>query len=451
MAPTDLIRFFVRHRNAANLLAGFIIVVGLFATDRLNTQFFPDFGIDFVSVSITWPGASAEDAEAKLVAAIEPEVRFLDSVKQVISFAVEGSAVVLVEFESGADMQSGLSNVESAVAQISTFPADSERPIIQRVERYDTISRLVLSGPISEIELKTHAKRIRNELLAAGVDKVELYGARTEEIWVEVEPITLRRLNLTLDDIAARINSNSQDLPLGTMEGAFEKQVRGVGLATDANDVSAIEILATETGEKVYVRDIAEVSDGFRSSDEIAIRDNNQAIELHIQRSPSADALEQARLVGDYVKSVKSLFPRDVQIGHYDIQAAFISERINLLLRNGAGGLALVLVVLFIFLSGRLAFWVGIGIPISLMAAMAVMLASGQSINMVSLFALIMTLGIIVDDAIVVGEHSATLRDRGLSSLGAAEGGALHMLSPVAAASLTTVAAFLPILILRKR
>jgi len=448
MSPTGLIGLFVRHRNAANLLAGLAIVIGLFSITRLNTQFFPDFGIDFVSVTLAWPGASAEDVEANIVAAVEPEVRFLSSVKKVVSFAVEGSGIVLVEFEAGTNMQSALSDVESAVGQITTFPEDAERPIVRRIVRYDTISRLVISGPIPEAALKKLAKRLRDDLLSIGVDQVEMFGAREEEIWVEIAPETLRRLDLTLADVGARIAGSSQDLPLGTMEGSFEKQIRSLGLATDAAAVGAIEVRALETGEKIFVRDIARVTDTFKEDDEIAVRGGLGAIELHIQRSASADALEQARLVNDYVERVRPTLPPDLRFEHYDVQAALISDRINLLLRNGASGLALVLLVLFIFLSGRLAFWVAAGIPIALMATMAAMLASGQSINMVSLFALIMTLGIIVDDAIVVGEHSATLRTRGLGPLAAAEGGALKMLAPVTAASLTTIAAFLPILMI---
>ena len=448
MSPTELVRLFVRHRNAGNLLAILAIVLGIVSVVRLNTQFFPDFGIDYIVVSVVWPGANAEDVEANIVAAVEPEVRFLDSVKQVISFSVEGSAVVLVEFEAGTNMQAALSDVESAIGQITTLPEDSERPVTNRIVRYDTISRLVISGPVPEAVLKALAKRVRDELLAIGVDQVELFGARDEEIWVEVAPETLRRLDLTLADIGARIAGSSQDLPLGTLEGSFEKQIRSLGLATDAAEIGAIEVRALKTGEKIYVRDIARLSDSFKDDDETARRGGSPAIELHILRSTAADALEQASIVNDYVERTASTLPPEIRFEHYDVQAALISDRINLLLRNGAGGLVLVLVVLFIFLSGRLAFWVAAGIPIALMATMAVMLASGQSINMVSLFALIMTLGIIVDDAIVVGEHSATLRSRGLGPLEAAEQGALRMLAPVTAASLTTIAAFVPILMI---
>ena len=448
MSPKDLIALFVRHRNAANLLAILAIVTGAVALVNLNTQLFPTFGIDFVTVQVAWPGAGAEDVEANIVEVVEPEVRFLDSVKQVISIAVEGAATVLVEFEAGADMQAALSDVDSALGRVTTLPEDAETPVIQRVVLYDTISRLVLSGPLPEAALKALAKDVRDTLLAAGIDQVTLFGTRDEEVWVEIAPATLRHHDLTLAEVSARVAASSLDLPAGTVEGDFEKQIRSVGLAVDANAVGAIEVRALDDGQKIYLRDIARVVDGFDVDGKIGLRRGVPAVELHIQRSPGGDSLALADIAAATVAEIEPTLPASVRLERYDVQAGFISARINLLLRNGAGGLALVLIVLFVFLEWRLAFWVAAGIPIALLAAMLAMLATGQSINMVSLFAIIMTLGIIVDDAIVVGEHTATLSARGLGAIEAAQGGAFRMLAPVTAASLTTIAAFAPILII---
>ncbi|HJP19931.1 MAG TPA: efflux RND transporter permease subunit, partial [Alphaproteobacteria bacterium] len=259
----DLIGLFVRHRNASNLLMVLMLTAGIVAIGRLNTQFFPNIGIDIVSVTVAWPGATAEDVEANIVAAIEPEVRFIDNVDRVVSFAVEGSGSVVIEFEAEADMQSALSDVEAAVGRITTLPEDSERPLVRRIVRYDTISRIVLSGPFSEASLKATAKRIRDGLLARGIDQVTLFGARDEEIWVEVDPATLRRLDLTLGDIAGRIRASSQNLPSGTLKGRFEVQIRSLGLPTDAMGYGDIEIRSLENGRKIYLRDIAELSDSF--------------------------------------------------------------------------------------------------------------------------------------------------------------------------------------------
>jgi multidrug efflux pump subunit AcrB len=441
----ELIGVFVRHRNASNLLMLIMIGVGAFSMTRINTQFFPDIGLDIIVVAVVWPGASAEDVEGNIVQPIEPEVRFIDSVKRVTSSASEGRASIIIEFAAGADMQAALSNVDSAVGRLTTLPEDAERPIVNRVVRYDSIARLSLSGPFSEKALKTMAKRIRDGLLDRGIAKVTMTGARAEEIWVEVEPKTLRRLDLTLDDIGRRIRNASQDMPSGTIEGRFEAQIRSLGLATSAADIADIEVRALQNGEKIKLGEIARISDAFKSNDVSALQDGSPAISLHIQRATNADALSQSRIVDDYIAELRPTLPPGLALNHYDIQAGYIQDRINLLLRNGAGGLVLVLGVLFLFLSSRLAFWVAAGIPVAMMATMGVMLFSGQSINMISLFALIMTLGIIVDDAIVVGEHAATRRSKGMGSIAAAETGAIRMLAPVMSSSLTTIAAFLPI------
>ncbi len=441
----DLIGLFVRHRNASNLLMLMMIGIGVFSLARMNTQFFPTIGLDFISISVTWSGASAEDVEGNIIAPIVPEVRFIDSVKRVTSTAREGLAIIVIEFDSGADMQAALSNVESAVGRITTLPEDSEKPVVARAVRYDTISRLSISGPFSEAALKATAKRIRDDLLARGIAQVALTGARKEEIWVEVEPKTLRRLNLQLRDIGDKIRTTSQDLPSGTMEGQFEAQIRSIGLAKRADAIADIEIRSLDNGEKIFLKDIANISDAFEFHGVSTLQDGVPAIGLHIQRATSADALEQAEIVETYLAELRPTLPPHMILNHYDVQAALIDDRIKLLLWNGGGGLILVLGVLFLFLSGRLAFWVAVGIPVAMMATMGAMLFTGQTINMISLFALIMTLGIIVDDAIVVGEHAATRRAQGLGPIDAAESGAVRMLAPVMSSSLTTIAAFLPI------
>ncbi len=448
MASGGVINLFVRHRNASNLLMAGMIIAGLFAVGRLNTQFFPTIGIDFVTVHVAWPGASSTDVENNIVSAADREVRHLDSVKRVVSIAREGAGLVFIEFEPGTNMDTAYANVETAISRITTFPEDSEEPTLQRVVRYDTISRIVVSGDIGEAALKALAKRIRDDLIARGIDRVELFGARSEELWVDIAPRTLRQLDLSLGDIAARIRESSQDSPAGTITGGVEKQIRSLGLARNAYTIGDIEIRATEGGEKIHLRDIARLSDNFAEDDPIGLRNGQPAIELHVQRATGADALEVAAIVDTYITELEPTLPPTVKLETFDVQAGLIRDRINLLLRNGGGGLVLVLLVLFVFLHARVAMWVAIGVPAALLATFVFMLASGQTINMLSLFALIMMLGIIVDDAIVVGEHSAVLRTSGLSPVDAAAAGARRMLAPVMAASLTTIAAFAPILMI---
>ncbi|NBD95130.1 MAG: AcrB/AcrD/AcrF family protein [Gammaproteobacteria bacterium] len=443
-----LVRLFARHRNAANLLMILAIVAGLAALTRLNTQFFPTIGLDVVRVSVSWPGASAEDVESAVLQVVEPEVRFLDGVKTVTGTAREGLGTVVVEFRAGTDMQAALSDVESAVARITTLPEEAEEPEISRVVPYEIVARLAVSGALPEIELKRIAKDIRDDLLARGIDRVTLFGARDEEIWIEVDEATLRRLELGLTDIAAIVGDTSQDLPLGRLEGGFEQQLRALDLRREAEGFADIEVRAFETGETIRLGDIARLSERFDRAEAVGRRDGLPAVEIVVERARTADALESADIVRDYLAEREGSWPAGVRVEAFDTLADLIEDRIDLLLRNGATGLVLVLAVLFLFLNARVAVWIAVGIPVSLMATAVVMLAGGQTINMVSLFGMIMALGIIVDDAIVVGEHAAYLRGKGLPPQKAAETGALRMLGPVVAASLTTIATFLPILLI---
>lgn len=448
MDISRLVKIFVRHKNAANLLMIMMIVIGIASIYRLNTQFFPDFGTEVITTSIIWPGASAEDVDGNITTAILPEVRFLNGVKRVTSYSVEGSSTIVVEFEPGTDMQAALSDVEQGVTQITTFPDTIETPIIKRVVIYDPIARLSVSGPYSEAALKQIAKTMRDDLLDLGIDKITLFGARDEEIWVDVDKRDLRRLNLSFTDIAAIIRDNSQDVPLGTVSGSFERQLRSLEQKTNAKSLGELEIKSFDDGQKIYLRDIANVRDQFAEKGSTGLHHGRAAVEISIQRAQSTDALKAAKIVSDYFEQEKGRWPAELEIKQYDVQASLIEDRIRLLLNNGASGLALVLIILFIFLNVRVAFWVAAGIPVAIFATAGVMLLTGQSINMISLFAIIMSLGIIVDDAIVVGEHASYLRSTGMSAAEAAERGALRMLAPVFASSLTTIAAFLPIFLI---
>ena len=447
-SKNDLIGIFARHRTAAHLLMVLMIIAGFFGLNRMTTQFFPDFGIDVVLVTVSWPGAGAGDVDGNIVQAIEREVRFVDSVKAVKSSAFEGRASVAIEFEAGSDMQSALSNIETAVGQVTTLPEDAETPTIRRIFRYDTLSRILVSGPFSETALKTYAKQIRDGLLRRGVDKVDIGGARNEEILVEIRPATLRRLELTLNDVARKIRQTTQDVPSGDVSGRAERQLRSIGEVKTARELGRIEIKSLANGEKILLREIATVREAFDSDGRTYWRGKNRAIQLHAKRTPADDALILADEVEKYLEEIKPTLPPNLKLERYDVQADLIRSRISLLLSNGATGLIIVLVVLFLFLNGWVAFWVAVGIPISLAATMMAMWLTDQSINMVSLFALIMTIGIIVDDAIVVGEHSESLHRQGYNNSLAAEAGARRMATPVLCASLTTIAAFLPLLLI---
>jgi len=446
-----LIRLFVHHPTASNLLMAAMIAIGFFALAKLNTQFFPTLEIPQITVSVAWPGASAEDVEENILDAVEPELRFLDGIDEVRSVAREGAGVITMEFQAGTDMQKAQSDVQQAVDGVTTLPDDSEEPVISRITFFEPVAKISVSGPYTEKELKTYAKQIRDGLLAAGIDKVNFNGARDEEIWVRIREQELRRLGLSLGDIATKIREETRDLPSGILEGDVEMQLRSLAERKTPEKISEIEVRSGLTGEKIRLDEVGDISTEFERDQAIGQQAGGRAVELSVQRALAADTLKTMNVLTTFMDDIRSKLPKDLNVSVYDVRGRFVQQRLGILVKNGLQGLALVLIILFIFLDARVAFWVAAGIPVALMATLAVMWASGQSINMVSMFALIMMLGIIVDDAIVVGEHTATRQAMGDSRIEAAERGATRMLMPVLAATLTTQAAFFPIFLIRDR
>ncbi|CAI8446560.1 MAG: multidrug transporter [SAR116 cluster bacterium MED-G04] len=444
MKSSPILEFFIRHKTAANLLMVMMLVVGFVSADRLNRQFFPDFDVEVVSVSVVWTGATAEDIDANIVQVVEPELRVINNVKKVMSNSYEGVGQISVEFEFGADMKQALADVETAVGQVD-LPEESERPKIVRGEFYDGISKLVLSGPYSLEAMRVIAKSIKEDLQRLGVDKVDIKGLPDELIRIEVSEAELARLGMSLDQIAASIRQNSLDVPAGRFaDGAFT--VRSLGLLKTAEKYQDIEVMIRPDGSRVTLGDIATISEAFEEPFVAVRSQGNMAVEMIFRRGKTNDSLDINTVIQDWLSDYKLRAPESLTIEQYDIRANLIRERINLLVGNGAGGLLLVLGVLFLFLSTRVAFWVAVGIPVAFMATFAVMLAMGQSINMISLFGLIMALGIVVDDAIVIGEHAEYLQKRrGLPIDQAAAVAATRMGPPVVSAMLTTVVAFLPL------
>lgn len=447
--PSAWISLFVRHPNAANLMMILMLLFGMYAISKLNTQFFPTVETNTITIAVAWPGASAEDVSANILGAIEPEVRFLDGVDNIASYGREGSATITLEFDAGADMQKAQSDVETAVSQVTTLPEEAEIPEVTRPQFFDSVGKVSVSGPFSETALKVFAKRMRNDLIERGIDRVTFTGLRDEEIHVIVPDRELRRLQMTVAEVSSRIRDNSRDLPSGSIEGAVERQLRAETSAETPSDIGAIEVKSLSGGERVLLRDIARIVPSFDDDQERSFRAGTRAIELTVWRSASADTIKTDAILNTYLAEARQTFPRSLEIVKYEVRAERVLQRINLLVKNGLTGLILVVAVMYLFLNARIAFWVAAGIPVAMFATLGVMYVTGQTINMLSLFALLMTLGIIVDDAIVVGEHTATRAAAGDDPIEAAERGAGRMIAPVVAASLTTMAAFAPIFLVR--
>ncbi|MGU9961832.1 MAG: efflux RND transporter permease subunit [Candidatus Puniceispirillales bacterium WSBS_2018_MAG_OTU23] len=445
MKSSSFLQFFIDHKTAANLLMVLMLVVGILSLDRLNRQFFPSFDVEVVVVDVKWTGATAEDVDANIVQLLEPELRVISSVKNVKSDSLEGRATILVEFDFGADMKQAVADIETAVGQ-TKLPEEAEQPRVIKAEFYDPISKLVLSGPFSLDALRVIAKNIKEDLQRLGVDKIDIGGLPSESILIEVREDALARLGMSLTEISDAIGRTSLDVPAGRIaDGAL--RVRSLGLLKTASEYGNVEIISRPDGSRILLKDIAIITDAADESSYTALTRNGiNAVELEFRRGKTSDSLKINGVIQDWLADFNRSAPESLIIEQYDVRANLIQERISLLVKNGASGLVLVVIVLFIFLSGRVAFWVAAGIPVAFLATFGVMLAMGQSINMISLFGLIMALGIVVDDAIVIGEHTEYLRQkRGLPMAQAAGVAATRMGPPVVSAMLTTVAAFLPL------
>ncbi|MFN3233484.1 MAG: efflux RND transporter permease subunit [Alphaproteobacteria bacterium] len=444
-----IIRTFVRHPNAANLLMALMILGGLFSMSQLNRQLMPTVGMDAVSVNFIWPGATAEDIISNVLETIEPEIRFVTGIDEFNGFASEGTGGFFINFKEGTNMARAFSDVENGIARVEgQLPEDLEKFSISQIEVQEPVSRIALSGPFPERALKAYANEIRDDLLALGIDRVNMQGVRDSEIWVTPEPSILRQLDLKIGDVAAKIRETSLDQPSGTVDGAYERIIRSKGQTKTVEAVEEIEIISRDDGRKLKIKDIATVQETFNDTQPEGFFKGNRAVSLQIMRSASMDSIDVAKKVEEYLEGKAEVLPASLTLNHYDVRAQYVGDRIWLLTKNGIGGLLLVLGILYVFLNGRLAFWVAAGIPVAMFATFTAMQLTGQSFNMLSLMGLIMTLGIIVDDAIVVGEHAATRRETGMTAVDAAESGATRMFGPVMASSLTTIASFFPIFLI---
>ena len=445
--PKGILAAFVRHGNAANLFMLLLILFGVWGVMQLNRQLMPTTETRTVSISVEWSGASAEDIVKNILLPIEPAVRFLDGVREMDSQANEGRGSISLSFERNTNMEDAQAEVEAAVATVQNLPEGAEDPVVDMPAFRDPVASIGISGPFPEETLRRFAREIRDGLLATGVDQISMVGYRNREITVAVDETKLRQLDTTLQTLAGALTPNIDDKPSGTLPGDFDAQIRAVAPEISARSIGAAEVKSSATGEKLIFDDIATITDGFNEDEPLGFMRGEPAIKLIVSRAASADTIESYEKVRAYVAEIAPTLPATLKIEVFDAAAELVDDRLALLISNGTTGLVLVLIILFLFLDIRVAFWVAMGIPISIFATLGIMYLTGQTINMISMFALMMTLGIIVDDAIVVGEHTATRYAAGDEPSLAAIKGAGRMAMPVIAASLTTMAAFGPILL----
>jgi multidrug efflux pump subunit AcrB len=447
----SLLGVFARHRVAANLLMVMMFLSGVIALQKLNVQFFPNFELDQISVSTTWSGASSEDIESGITVPLEQRLRSIDRLKEFTSTSATGVSGITLEFDENSNMTFALDDVRKQVDDFNNLPDDAENPKIAQQVRYESVARLLISGPSQIDELRMLARRFERELISEGIDKVDITGLPKQQILIELAAEQIQRLGIGLNELASRVDAASQDLPAGLIgEEDGAREIRSQNQRRTPQDFASLAIVS-EADKRIHLGDIAKIERGHLPGSPTISLGGKNAVVLVLRRNENGDSLEAAEILQNWLEKTRPQLPPNIEIQVFNERWQLIKERIMLLLKNGAGGLVLVLLILYLFLSARVAFWVAVGIPVSFMATLAVLYLVGGSINMISLFALIMALGIIVDDAIVVGEDAQAHFDMGEDPLMASEGGARRMLAPVLASSLTTIAAFLPLMMIGGR
>lgn len=431
---------------AANLIMLICLVGGFIMSTQIKQEVFPEFESDIVTVTVPYPGASPEEVEKGIVLAIEERVTGLDGVKKVTSSSVEGAGTVTVEALAGADVERLAQDVKSEVDRITSFPEDAETPaVVIASNRRQTMS-VAVYGAMDERVLREVAETVRDELLQdPEITQVDLSGVRDLEIAVEISEAKLRAHGLTLRQVADIIGRSALELPGGSVKtDQGEILVRVKDRRDLGTEFASLPIVTTPEGSVVRLEDLGTVTDGFEDTDLYARYNNQPAVLLNIYRVGDQTPISVSDAVRRHMERLERMLPPGVHLAKRNDSSDVFRQRMDLLTRNGIMGLVLVFLLLALFLEIRLAFWVSMGIPVSIMGSFLVLPAFGVSFNMVSMFAFIITLGIVVDDAIVVGENVYQHKERGLPYLKAATAGARNVVVPVTFSVLTNVVAFLP-------
>ncbi len=442
------IAWFAENVVAANLLMMLLVVGGLVALPSIEQKNFPDIDVDVIHIGVTYLGAAPEEVEEGVCVRIEEEIQGVEGIERITSSASEGACGVSAELLAGASVDRALTDIKNAVDGITTFPEETEKPVVNHLIVRRNAVQIALWGDAEEKALKIWGERLRDAISALpGVTQVELAAARDYEISVEVSEESLRRHGLTFDHVAEAVRRSSLDLPGGSIKtSAGEVLLRTKGQAYRGEEFEKIVVLTREDGTRLLLGEVANVVDGFEEDDRYARFNGQPAVLLQVFRVGDQRVLELADRVKQYAAEVEPSLPEGLQLTVWRDNSQVLRNRLDILIDNGRGGFILVFVVLACFLRLRLAFWVAIGVPIAFLGALLLFPVLDVSIDVISLFAFILVLGLLVDDAIVVGENIHTHQQRAEKPLDAAIRGTQEVAIPVIFGVLTTVAAFLPLI-----
>jgi len=442
-----VIAWMAGHSVTANLLMLVLLVGGFFFGYRIKKEVFPYFELDQVQITVPYPGASPQEVERGIILAIEEAVQGLEGVDEVRASAREGVGTVTVEMIEGENLQRLGQDIQNEVDRITSFPEEAEEPQVVIVSRKRYVVSLALYGDQSETVLREYAEYLRDRLLQdPNITQVELVGVRNYEISVEISQKSLRTYNLTLEEVAQRISRTSIELPGGAVKTPGGDILVRVKERKDyGHEFGKIPIITANDGTQVLLEDIADIKDGFEETDNAATYNGKPTVMIDVYRVGDQTPVSVSNAAKQVVEAVNQELPPGLSVVLRNDRSDIYRQRMGLLVKNGCMGLVLVFVLLALFLEIRLAFWVALGIPISFLGSLLVLPAMGVSINMVSMFAFIVTLGIVVDDAIVVGENVYHHQQRGMPWFNAAVSGTKEIAMPVTISVLTNMIAFAPL------
>jgi multidrug efflux pump subunit AcrB len=440
------IHWMAGHSVTANLIMLILIIGGLYLGIRIKKEIFPYFELDLVRVTVPYPGASPQEVERGIILAIEEAVQGLEGVNEVRASAGEGWGTVTVEMIEGENLQRLAQEIQSEVDRITSFPEEAEEPQVVIVSRKRYVVSLALYGDQSEGVLREYAEYLRDRLLQqSDITQVELTGVRNYEISIEIPQDILRTYNLTLEEVALRIGRTSVELPGGAVKTPGGDILVRVKERRDyGHEFGKIPIITSNDGTQVLLEDIADIKDGFEETDNAATYNGKPTVLIEVFRVGDQTPVSVSDAVKQVVAEVNQELPPGMSVVLRNDRSDIYRQRMALLIKNGCMGLILVFILLALFLEARLAFWVALGIPISFLGSLLFLPLMDVSINMVSMFAFIVTLGIVVDDAIVVGENVYHHHQSGMPWLEASVLGTREIAMPIIFSVLTNMVAFVP-------
>jgi len=450
----NLARFSVRNPVTVNLLMWATIAGGLYAAFHLRREMFPNVNSEAIAISVRYPGATPEEVERLVARRIEREVESIEDVEEIISRVFEGLVTVTIKLEDGADRDKALSDVRSAMDNVRPeLPAETEEPEIKQLRPTMPVIGVVAYGDVSETRLRRAIRKVRDDLVdLPGITDTILAGIRDREIWIEIRPEALEEYGLTFEDVGRVLAGSNIDLPAGQLKSSVGNiRVRTLGERSRAFEIENIAVKSLPDGNVLRLGDLASVRETFADTVSAGRYQGESAALCTVFKAPEEDAVEIAGMVKRYQKEHPTMYGGAVKLGVTRDLSRFIDQRLDLMLRNATLGLILVVVVLAVFLELRIAFWVAAGLFISFLGTFLVMYMVDETLNLISMFGLIVVLGLLVDDAIVIAENVFARRRQGLPSAEAAERGTNEVARPVIAAVATTMVAFAPLAFLDGR